>query len=77
MVISSELAGPPVEWAGLPVSPTLPYLRVSKLCFMRPGIAFGDGRMDSSINSMGIKDVFKLPSNVFPSKLATPRSYVQ
>ena len=37
MAISSEWAGPPVEWAGLPVSPTLPYLRVSKLCFMRPG----------------------------------------
>ena len=26
------------EWAGLPVSLTLPYLRVSKLCFMRPGV---------------------------------------
>ena len=37
MAISSEWAGPPVEWAGLPVSPTLPYLHVSKLCFMRPG----------------------------------------
>ena len=37
MAISSEWAGPPVEWAGLPVSPTLPYLRISKLCFMPPG----------------------------------------
>ena len=37
MAISSEWAGPPVEWAGLQVSPTLPYLRVSKLCFMRTG----------------------------------------
>ena len=27
----------PSEWAGLPVSPTLPYLRVSKVCLMRPG----------------------------------------
>ena len=39
MAISSEWAGPPVEWAGLPVSPTLPYLRISKLCFMHPGTA--------------------------------------
>ena len=30
MVISSE-------WAGLPVSPTLPYLRISKVCLMHPG----------------------------------------
>ena len=30
-------AGPPVEWVALPVSPTLPYLPVSKLCFMQPG----------------------------------------
>ena len=37
MAIPSELAGPPVEWAGLPVSPTLPYLRVSKVCLMPPG----------------------------------------
>ena len=37
MAISSEWAGPPVEWAGLPVSPTLPYHRVSKVCLMRPG----------------------------------------
>ena len=37
MVIPSEWEGPPVEWAGLPVSPTLPYLRVSKVCLMRPG----------------------------------------
>ena len=27
----------PSEWAGLPVSPTLPYLRVSKVCLMPPG----------------------------------------
>ena len=27
----------PSEWAGLPVSPTLPYLRVSKVCLMHPG----------------------------------------
>ena len=25
------------EWTGLPVSPTLPYLRVSKFCLMQPG----------------------------------------
>ena len=25
------------EWAGLPVSPTLPYLRVSKVCLMPSG----------------------------------------
>ena len=25
------------EWAGLPVSPTLPYLCVSKVCLMHPG----------------------------------------
>ena len=44
MAISSGWAGPPVEWAwpplewaGLPVSPTLPYLRVSKVCLMRTG----------------------------------------
>ena len=43
MAISSEWAGPPVEWAGLPVSPTLPYLRVSKLYFMRPGLAYEAG----------------------------------
>ena len=41
MAISSEWAGPPVEWSGLPVSPTLPYLRVSKLCLMRPGLRIG------------------------------------
>ena len=42
MAIPSEWAGPPVEWVwppvewvGLPVSPTLPYLRVSKVCLMR------------------------------------------
>ena len=34
MAISSESAG-------LPVSPTLPYLRVSRLCFMRPGLRIG------------------------------------
>ena len=34
MTIPSEWAGPPVEWAGLPVSPTLPYLRVSKVCLI-------------------------------------------
>ena len=28
------------EWAGLPVSPTLPYLRVSKVCLMPPGPLF-------------------------------------
>ena len=38
MAIPSEWAGPPVEWAGPPVSPTLPYLRVSKVCLMRPGV---------------------------------------
>ena len=38
MAIPSEWAGPPVEWAGLPVSPTLPYLRVSKVCLMQPGL---------------------------------------
>ena len=27
----------PSEWAGLPVSPTLPYLRVSKVCLMLAG----------------------------------------
>ena len=37
MAIPSEWAGPPVEWAGLPGSPTLPYLRVSKVCLMHPG----------------------------------------
>ena len=37
MAIPSEWAGPPVEWEGLPVSPTLPYLRCSKICLMRPG----------------------------------------
>ena len=26
----------PSEWVGLPVSPTLPYLRVSKVCLMPP-----------------------------------------
>ena len=36
MAIPSEWAGPPVEWVGLPVSPTLPYLHVSKVCLMRP-----------------------------------------
>ena len=36
MAILSQLAGPPVEWAGLPVSPTMPYLRVSKVCSMLP-----------------------------------------
>ena len=30
------------KWAGLPVSPTLPYLRVSKLCFMHPARASDD-----------------------------------
>ena len=35
MASPSEWAGPPVEWAGLPVSPTLPYLRISKVCLMR------------------------------------------
>ena len=34
MAIPSEWEGPPVEWAGLPVSPTLPYRRVSKVCLM-------------------------------------------
>ena len=38
MAIPSEWAGPPVEWVGLPVSSTLPYLRVSKICLMRPGV---------------------------------------
>ena len=28
----------PSEWVGLPVSPTLPYLHVSKLCLMPPGL---------------------------------------
>ena len=37
MAIPSEWAVPPVEWAGLPVSLTLPYLRVLKVCLMRPG----------------------------------------
>ena len=37
MAIPSEWARPPVEWAGLPVSPTLPYHRVSKVCLMPPG----------------------------------------
>ena len=37
MAIPSEGAGPPVEWAGRPVSPTLPYLRVSNVCLMPPG----------------------------------------
>ena len=36
MAIPSEWAAPPAEWAGLPVSPTLPYLRVSKVCLMLP-----------------------------------------
>ena len=31
------MGGPPVEWADLPVSPSLPYLRVSKICLMLPG----------------------------------------
>ena len=39
MAIPSEWAGPPVKWAGLPVSPTLRYLRVSKVCLMPPGQA--------------------------------------
>ena len=29
------------EWAGLPVSPTLPYLGVPKVCLMHPGNAGG------------------------------------
>ena len=37
MAIPSEWAGPPVEWAELPVSPTLPCLRASKVCLMRTG----------------------------------------
>ena len=37
MATPSEWAGPPVKWAGLPVSPTLPYIRVSKVCLIRPG----------------------------------------
>ena len=41
MAIPSEWAGPPVEWAGLPVSPTLPYLRVSKVCLLQPGAVEG------------------------------------
>ena len=28
----------PSEWAGIPVSRTLPYLRVSKVCLMPPGV---------------------------------------
>ena len=36
MAIPSEWEGPPVKWAGLPVSPTLPYLLVLKVCLMRP-----------------------------------------
>ena len=43
MAISSECAG-------LPVSPTLPYLRVSKVCLMHPGRTVGPsyilGRLD-------------------------------
>ena len=55
MVILSEWAGPPVEWAGLPVSPTLPYLRVSKLCLMGPGTPNILGKRTANAATQGIK----------------------
>ena len=49
MAIPSEWAGPPVEWARLPVSPTLPYLRVSKVSLMRTGHKVEQFRLNSLI----------------------------
>ena len=53
MAIPSKWAGPPVEWAGLPVSPTLPYLRVSKVCLMLPGV--WDARWDDGTFPSGVR----------------------
>ena len=46
----------PSEWAGLPVSPTLPYLHVSKVYLMRPGAVEGLGTVHSKeVNDLNIK----------------------
>ena len=60
MATPSEWAGPPVEWAGPPVSPTLPYLRISKVCLMQTG-----HRGYLSMHSAGFRFKLQLGFEVF------------